>query len=179
MVTAAPTTGSVGCATRTATLSWLPALMEPRMVRGAPVLIYSPSSRFLCPSNSRLVGVRAAVVMMVMRTHGLQLCRWSAASVGCLAARGLKLNRRMADVEAVAQRAVDAVEDAAGLRHLHLGDDDVAGQRVRSRPQRPDVQVVNVDYSRDRLHGVADRAQLQIARRAFEKNVDCLADDAD
>jgi catechol 2,3-dioxygenase-like lactoylglutathione lyase family enzyme len=47
MTTAAPTIGSVGCATRTATPSWSPAPMEPPTAPGAPVLICSPRPRFL------------------------------------------------------------------------------------------------------------------------------------
>src|SRR5271167_3729562 len=38
MATEAPITGSVGCATRMATPSWSPALMEPPTVPGAPLL---------------------------------------------------------------------------------------------------------------------------------------------
>ncbi len=49
---AAPTTGSVGCATRMATLSWSPALMEPPMVPGAPALIYSPKSQKVSPNEN-------------------------------------------------------------------------------------------------------------------------------
>ena len=42
MATAAPTIGSAGCATQTATLSWSLALMEAPMALGVPALIYSP-----------------------------------------------------------------------------------------------------------------------------------------
>ena len=51
------------------------------------------------------------VVMMAMRTDGFE--GWGgAAAVGGLAASGLKLDRCVGDVEAIAQSAVDAREDA-------------------------------------------------------------------
>ena len=50
-----------------------------------------------------------------------------AAAVGGLAAGGFELDRGVMDVEAVAQGAVNAIEDAAALGHGHFGDGDVAG----------------------------------------------------
>ncbi len=58
-------------------------------------------------------------MMVPMRPHRLQLRR-RAAPMGGLAARRFKLNRRVRDVKAVSQRAVDAVKNAAALRHRHL-----------------------------------------------------------
>ena len=71
------------------------------------------------------------------------------------------------------------VEDAAAVGHGHLGDGDVAGERVGAGAERPDVQVVDVEDAVDGLHGVADVGELEIARGAFEEDVEGLADDAD
>ena len=72
----------------------------------------------------------AVVVMMVVGAYGFQL-GWCAAAVGGLAAGGFELDGSVGDLEAVAQGAVDAVEDGAALGHGHLGDGDVAGESVR------------------------------------------------
>ena len=70
-----------------------------------------------------------AVVMVAVCTCGLEF-GGSAAAVGGLAAGGFELDGGVGDLEAVAERAVDAVEDGAALRHRHLGDGDVAGEGV-------------------------------------------------
>ena len=78
-----------------------------------------------------LVGVAVAVVvMMVVGAHGFEF-GWGAAAVGGLAAGGFELDGGVGDLEAVAEGAVDAVEDGAALRHLHLCNGDVAGESVR------------------------------------------------
>ena len=69
------------------------------------------------------------VVVVAVRADGLERGRSAAAMEG-LAAGGFELDRGVVNVEAVAQGAVDAVEDAAALGHRHLGDGDVAGERV-------------------------------------------------
>ncbi len=76
-----------------------------------------------------LVAVGVAVVMMGVAAYDFQLRRGGAA-VGGLAALGLELDRCVVDVKAVAEGAVDAFEDEAAVRHGHLGDGDVAGERV-------------------------------------------------
>ena len=103
----------------------------------------------------RLVGVAVVMVVMIVSAYGFQF-GWGAAAVGGLAAGGFKLDGSVGDLEAVAESAVDAVEDAAALGHGHLGDGDVAGEGVRVRAEAPDVEVVDVVDAGDGLHGVAD-----------------------
>ena len=67
---------------------------------------------------------------MVVGTYGFEF-GWGAAAVGGLAAGGFELDGGMGDLEAVAESAVDAVEDGTALRHGHLGDGDVACECVR------------------------------------------------
>ena len=52
------------------------------------------------------------------------------AAVGGFAAANLELDGGVGDVEAVAQGTVDGVEDGGALGYGHLGDGDVAGERV-------------------------------------------------
>ena len=70
---AAPTTGSVGCATRMATSSWSPALMDPPTVPGAQALIYSARRRRLLQGRTpqRPGSVRHLVVLLIARTMAL------------------------------------------------------------------------------------------------------------
>ncbi len=99
----------------------------------------------------------AVVVMVAVGADGFEF-GWGAAAVGGLAAGGLELDGGVGDLEAIAEGAVDAVEDGAALGHGHLGDGDVAGQGVRAGAEAPDVEVVDVEDAGDRLHGLADRA---------------------
>ena len=69
------------------------------------------------------------VVMMAVAGDGLDRGRCGAA-VGGLAASDLKLQRGVVNVEAVAQGQVEALKDGTAVRHRHLGDGDVAGERV-------------------------------------------------
>ena len=72
----------------------------------------------------------AVVVMVVVSAYGFEFGRGAAAVEG-LAVGGFELDGGVGDLEAVAQGAVDAVEDGAALGHGHLGDGDVAGEGVR------------------------------------------------
>src|SRR5258705_3810557 len=94
-------------------------------------------------------------MMVCLRPNRLQLGR-RATAVGGFAACGFKLNCCVGDVKTIAQGAVDAVENAAALRHGHLGYGDVAGEGVRLRAETPHVQVVNVEDTRDGGHGSSD-----------------------
>jgi len=75
----------------------------------------------------QLMGVGVAVV--AVRADGFEF-GWSATAVGGFAAGDFELDGGVGDVEAVAQRVVDAGEDVAALGHGHLGDGDVAGEGV-------------------------------------------------
>src|SRR6266513_1768927 len=101
----------------------------------------------------------AVMVMPMVSVYcdRLQLGR-RAAPVGGLAACGFELNGCVGDVKAFAEGAVDAFENAAALRHWHLGDGDVAGEGVGLGAEAPDVQVVNIEDAFDCGHGFADLA---------------------
>src|SRR5258708_30420532 len=79
-----------------------------------------------------LMGMAAMVMPMRVRPNRLQLRR-RAAPMGSLATRRFKLNRRMRDTKAVAQSAVDAIKNAAALRHRHLRDRDMARKSIPLR----------------------------------------------
>ncbi len=67
---------------------------------------------------------------MVVGSDGFQGRRGGAA-VGGLATFDFELDRGVGDVKAIAQGAVDGVEDAGALGDGHLGDGDVACECVR------------------------------------------------
>ena len=92
-----------------------------------------------------------------------------------LAAGRFELDRSVGNVEAVAQRAVDAHQNFAALRHRHLGDGHMAGQCVRARTQRPYMQIMHVKHAVDRLHRGANVAELHTPRRALQQNIQRLA----
>ncbi len=83
------------------------------------------------------------MVVMSVRSHLFQLW-WRTASVRRLATGRLELDRRVIDVKAVTQTAVQLVEDARTFGGWHLVHRDMAGQGLRLRPQAPDMQVVHV-----------------------------------
>src|SRR5260370_39245871 len=101
------------------------------------------------------------------------------AGVGSLAAADFELDGGVGDAEAVAQRAVDDVEDAGTLGEGHLRDKDVAGEGVRGGAEGPDVEVVDVEDAGDLAECGANVRKLKGAGCAFEENVECLADDGD
>ena len=103
-----------------------------------------------------------AVVMVVVGV-GFERGRGGAA-VGGLAAADLELDGGVGDVEAVAQGAVDGVENAGALGDGHLGDGDVAGEGVGGGAERPDVEVVDVEDAGDAADGGADAGRGETAR---------------
>ena len=109
----------------------------------------------------RLVGV--AVVVVVWAPTASSGGRGGAA-VGGFAAADLELDGGVGDVEAVAQGAVDGVQDAGALRERHLRDGDVAGERVGGGAERPDVEVVDVEDAGDGGERGADVGELETAR---------------
>ena len=66
---------------------------------------------------------------MVVGSDGFEERRGGAA-VGGLAALDFELDGGVGDVESISQGAVDGVEDAGALGDGHLGDGDVAGERM-------------------------------------------------
>ena len=68
-------------------------------------------------------------VMVMVRGRPASSGRGGAA-VGGLAAADFELDGGVGDVEAVAQGAVDGVEDGGAFGERHLRDGNVAGERV-------------------------------------------------
>ena len=99
--------------------------------------------------------------------------------MGGLAAADLELDGGVGDVEAVAQGTVNGVEDRGALGDGHLGDGDVAGERVGGRAERPAVQVVDVEDAGDGCERGANIGQRDGAGRAFEQDIEGFADDGD
>src|ERR1700691_192224 len=126
--------------------------------------------------NSDLELVCVAVVVMVVRfdfVDGLQ------ATVGCLADDMLKLQGRVMHAEALAQDAVDPIEDAIAFGRRNVGDGDVAGESMGVGAEAPDMEVVDVFYAVDLLEGGANLVEREAAGRAFEEDVEGLEDDGD
>ena len=92
-----------------------------------------------------------------------------------LTALRLKLDRRMVDMESLAQRQIDAFQNASAIGDRHLRNRHMAGQRMRTRSEAPDVKVVHIQHSLNRLHRVANLMQLQILWRPLEQDVQRLA----
>src|ERR1700727_87868 len=95
-----------------------------------------------------LVGVIMSVVMMAMRPHSRKL-RWGGAAMRRLAADRLELNRSVSDMKLIAQRTVDPSKNAAALRHRHLGNRNMTGQRMRLRAKAPDMKIMHVKHTID------------------------------
>jgi uncharacterized phage protein gp47/JayE len=117
-----------------------------------------------------------AVVVMVVLFYfvdGLET------SVGCLANHMLELQGGVVDAEALAQDAVDAIEDAIAFGRRNVGDGDVAGEGVGVGAEAPDVEIVDVFYAVDLLEGGANLVEGEAAGRAFQQDVEGLQHDGD
>ena len=93
--------------------------------------------------------MRVMMVMSVPGIHGDHASR-----IRNRAAHVLKLHRRVVDVETVAEHVLDPMEDVVAQRRRHILDQHVAAQRVRVRPQAPDMEIVHAEHAFD----FADRA---------------------
>src|ERR1700733_11872950 len=100
-------------------------------------------------------------------------------TMGGLAVCDLKLDGGVSDLEAVPQGAFDIRQNIAALGHRHFSDGDVACEGVRLRTEAPDMEIVHVENAVDRRHGLTDLSEFEVARRAFEQNIQRLANDAD
>ena len=98
--------------------------------------------------------------------------------MGGLAVGDFELDGGVSDLEAIAQGTFDIRQNIAALGHGHFGDGDVAGERMRLRAEAPDMEVVHVEDTIDGGHGLANFAELQVAGRAFEQDIQRLANDA-
>ncbi len=126
-----------------------------------------------------LVGVAVAVVMVVTGFGGEFADGDDAAFEFFAAAEVFELNGGVVDVEVVFYHGVDFKQDAVALRGRDVSDGDVAGEGVGLGAEAPDVEVVDVEDAFDRLHVLADMAEGEAARCAFEEDVEGFADDID
>jgi len=101
------------------------------------------------------------------------------AAVGHFADHVLELDRGMVDAEIAEQTLFHFAQDAFADRRRNVGDRNVTGERVSLRSDAPDVKIVHVIDSADGADGGLDLLQLHAARRAFQKNVERLAHDAE
>ena len=91
----------------------------------------------------------------------------------------LELDRRVVNAEIAQESLLHVAQDALADRGRNVLDRNVAGQSMGFRSDAPDVEIVNVVHSRDRADRQFDLLQLHAARRAFEQDVESLADDAE
>src|ERR1035438_9882505 len=101
------------------------------------------------------------------------------ASVGDFADRVLELDGGVMNVEARPKLVANLAQQGLAFGGAHVGDADVAGERMSIAADAPDVQIVDVVDSGDGANGGFDALQFHAARRAFEQDVEALADDAD
>src|SRR5262245_14913654 len=80
------------------------------------------------------------------------------APLGHVSRHVLDLQRRVSEVEAVAQQVRELEPDRVAVGALV--DEHVRRDRREAAAHRPDVEVVNVDHVRNRQHGLGDLARL-------------------
>ena len=83
----------------------------------------------------------------------------------------------MVDREFVVQRRLEGAQDRRRLADALVGQQHVGREHVGARPDRPDVQVVNVADARKRPHARAHDRNLGVRGCAFEQHVGGLAHD--
>jgi hypothetical protein len=96
-----------------------------------------------------------------------------------IAAGVLELDGGVADLEVVIENVVELDQDAGALRRGNVGDGDVAGQGAGVGAEAPDVQVVDVDDALDGSMPGANGGSETPRGRAFEQDIEGLADDAE
>src|ERR1035437_4648404 len=119
--------------------------------------------------------MRVSVVMAATAVH---LFHGHDAAFQLRAAHVLKLDGGVAYLKALLEQLVEPGQDAGALRRRNVGDSHVAGQGAGIRAETPDMQVVDVDHSLDGPHAQANLRERDAARRAFQKNIEGLADNA-
>src|SRR6266568_3602672 len=92
------------------------------------------------------------------------------------AADVLKLDGRVDDLKVLSQDMAKLDQDAGTFRRWNVGDGHMASEGVRVRAETPDVQIVHIDYAFDVFHAGTNLMQRNAARRAFEQDVQGLAD---
>jgi hypothetical protein len=118
-----------------------------------------------------------ALVVVMMVTVGGDGFYGHDAAVCHFALDVFELDRGVVDLEFVAQRHLDPVEDERALRRRNIGDRHMRGECVTLRTEAPDVQVVDIFDASDLLQRSANLGQRDAFGSAFEQDVEGLADD--
>src|SRR6185312_10363431 len=105
--------------------------------------------------------------------------RRGAAAIDRGAVGDFELDGGVIDAEVVAQLMIDALQQSFAFTEVHLDNLHVAGEGMGLRAEAPDMKVVNIDDAGNLFHGSANVREVEIAGRAFEEDVQGLADDAD
>src|SRR2546427_10280525 len=92
-----------------------------------------------------------------------------------LIATGLDLDGRVDDAEPVAHRLLDPVQHLVARLRVRAVQAHVPAEGRQTGRDAPDVQVVNLDYTRDRGDRAADSVEVDPGRGGFEKDVHRLA----
>lgn len=88
-----------------------------------------------------------------------------------------RLNRCVSDPEIVVQGLVEHAQDACLVGNGKVvGQHNMAREEVHSVAHRPDVQIVDVDYRRNRAHSGDEGVDIQIFWRPLKKDIGGLAD---
>src|SRR6266496_2909167 len=91
----------------------------------------------------------------------------------------LELNGRVVDSEVVIQALFHIAQNALAGGRRNVGNRDVTRQRAGFRAKAPDVKIVNIVDALNIANGGFDAIKLHSSRRAFEKNVQGLAHNAE
>src|SRR5271169_6303040 len=101
------------------------------------------------------------------------------AAVGHFAGGVLELDGGVMNVEARRQFVANQAQQAFALGGAHVGDADMARERVGVAADAPDVQIVDAVDARYGTDAGLDALQLHAAGNAFEQDVQALANDSD
>lgn len=88
----------------------------------------------------------------------LGLC---AGFVGQGAADVFELNGGVVNRETIAKDRINAAQDGIAGRGRHVLNKDMAAQRMRFRPEAPDVEIVNVDHAGNTTELMHNVSELQ------------------
>src|SRR5688572_7147327 len=82
----------------------------------------------------------------------------------------------MSESKAIGQHLANFAQDA--ITFARVVDDDVGGDGVTPRSDRPDMQVVNRAHTGHGAHGFFDRRRVDVRGRPFEQDVDSVSHQA-
>jgi len=87
----------------------------------------------------------------------------------------LELDRAVSDLEFMRQDFAYASENLLTVFHVHVGNADVAGERVQIRAERPDVDVMHLHDTVNPQQGGGDFLEVNFPRQTLEENVAAFA----